>query len=52
MRRGFEKLVEKLGGDVNNLKRGKNFEFDESEVPFMKALLKNIYKDLQIKVKG
>ncbi len=45
VRRGFEKLVEKLGGDVNNLKDGKNFEFDESSVPFMKVLLNNIYKE-------
>lgn len=44
--RKFFKLIEKLGSDKEVLKQENNhFEFDESEVPFMKVIISQLYND-------
>lgn len=44
LNRAFTRLIEKLGNDKETLKRGERyFEFEESEVPFMKVLLSQLY---------
>lgn len=44
LNRAFTRLIEKLGNDKEILKRGERyFEFEESEVPFMKVLLSQLY---------
>lgn len=43
-RRGFTRLIEKLGGNIDDMKNSKNvIEFDEAEVPGIKFLLRNIF---------
>lgn len=44
LNRAFNRLIEKLGNDKEILKRGQRyFEFEESEVPFIKVLLSQLY---------
>jgi len=44
IRRGFEKLLETLGGNKDTIKGGsRTISFDESEIPFMKTVLGQIY---------
>ncbi len=44
LRRAFYRLIERLGSDKELLKNGeKTIEFEESEVPFMKVILSQLY---------
>lgn len=45
LRRAFNRLIERLGGDKEMLQKGGNFEFQKSEVPFMKVLLGQLYDE-------
>lgn len=44
-RRGFTRLIEKLGGSIEDMKSANNvIEFEEAEVPGIKFLLRNIFR--------
>lgn len=44
-RRGFDGLLEKIGGSKEIMKAGgRNIEFDESEVPLMRVIIKRLYE--------
>lgn len=44
LQRAFDRLIEKLGSDKEVLKHGgRNIEFEESEIPFMKVLISQLY---------
>lgn len=44
LRRHFDKLVQRLGTDVDTLKKdGKTISFSEADVPFMKVLLSQFH---------
>lgn len=44
--RKFERLIEKLGADKETVKKGgRNYEFRETDVPFMKVLLSQLYSN-------
>jgi hypothetical protein len=43
LRRAFNRLIERLGGDKEMLQKGGSFEFHESEVPFMKVVIGQLY---------
>lgn len=45
LRRAFDRLIDRLGGDKEMLKAGDSFEFHESEVSFMKVLIGQLYDD-------
>ena len=46
LRRGFNRLIEKLGGDKEALKSHDGiFEFQEAEIPFMKTIIAQLYDD-------
>lgn len=45
LRRAFDRLIDRLGGDKEILKAGGSFEFHESEVSFMKVLIGQLYDD-------
>lgn len=43
-RRNFARLIEKLGGSIDDMKNSKNvIEFEEAEVPVIKVLLKSVF---------
>ena len=45
VRRGFDKLLESLGGSKEELKDdGRKISFDESDVPFMKVIIEQLYE--------
>lgn len=47
-RRGFTRLIEKLGGSIDDLKSANNvIEFEEAEVPGIKFLLRNIFSSTE-----
>ena len=44
LRRDFERLIKKMGGDKAQIKsKNGKIEFDESEVPFIKVIMRQLY---------